>query len=719
MRRRFRVLWVLTATLLLLLRPTLRDAYSQTLPPTVQSRLAKPLVDDERYTNIGNIGLTITNFGTLGDGFVVQRPEDRPSCEYPLGSGIEHMFDGGLWVGAKRSDGTVTVTTGAVDVPSLNFNVSEGFEFTNSDDPNDVIFVRSSLANSPFFDPEAVSHQDFIVNFTDSNTVIPETGDRIPNHRPLNISVHLESYAWSFPFADAFVILNYKIKNTGRELLTDVYVGLWADLVVRNTNVTPPRVGAPFYQHVGNGYLDSLFMAYAFDYDGDPGFTDDGLYIAFRLLGAFPQANDQVYQKRTMYNAWLFRNQQDPVLNSPQDDVSKYQRMSETLPASGFNSLRSGPGNYMTLLSTGPFAELAPDSSINVVFAVIAAPKGGDDPNWMDTEANRSQLLVNAGWAQKAFDGEDKNRNNILDPGEDLNGNGVLDRYVLPTPPNPPRLKVIPGDGEVTLYWDARSEQSIDLITGEKDFEGYRLYRSTLASDLPGKNLLSSFIRIAEFDSIDGLGYDTGFNFVRLNEPVTFPDEFYRDPLTGQKEQVQFRYKFVNRNLLNGWQYAYAVTAYDRGDPGQNLPSLESSRLRNVVRVFPGAPPVSEAGRTGPRRKIGVYPNPYRGHARWDGLLERDRKIYFYNLPPKAEVRIFTLAGDLVDTFVHDSDTYTGTDIQWFEKLSSPEAVFSGGEHGWDLVTKDDQALATGLYLFTVEDLQSGEIYRGKFLVIK
>ncbi|MDZ7623884.1 MAG: hypothetical protein U5J96_05475 [Ignavibacteriaceae bacterium] len=48
-------------------------------------------------TNIGNIGITVTNFGTYGHGFVLW-PE-QPSCQYPLGSGIEHLFDGGLYVG--------------------------------------------------------------------------------------------------------------------------------------------------------------------------------------------------------------------------------------------------------------------------------------------------------------------------------------------------------------------------------------------------------------------------------------------------------------------------------------------------------------------------------------------------------------------------------------------------------------------------------------------
>ena len=43
----------------------------------------------------------------------------------------------------------------------------------------------------------------------------------------------------------------------------------------------------------------------------------------------------------------------------------------------------------------------------------------------------------------------------------------------------------------------------------------------------------------------------------------------------------------------------------------------------------------------------------------------------------------------------------------------------SGGEHAWDLVTMHDQATASGLYLFTVEDMDTGIIKEGKFLIIK
>lgn len=692
------------------------------LSAQVDPRFTKAFVDDDtKFTTVGNIGMTITNFGTFGDGFAIQSPVDQPSCEYPRGSGIEHLFVGGLWVGGKREDGTTLVSSGARDIPSLR-DVAAGFEFTNSADPADVVLERSSLIDHPFFDPEAISHQDFIADFTDSNTVVPGTNIRIPQHTPINISVHMEAYAWNFPFADAFVIFNYTIKNTGRERLNDVYVSLWADMVVRNTNITPPRVGAPFYQHVGNGYIDSLRMAYSYDYDGDPGFTDAGLYVALKHLGSTPQANDTTYRVGTSYNAWLFRDTSDPVLFSPQNDIESYNKQVNPLPDLVLRTqVLKQRGNFMSLLTTGPLQSLDPDSSINVVFAVICAAKFGNDPNTEDTQRSKQNLFTNAFWAQTAYDGEDRNGNNHLDPGEDLDRDGKIDRYILPTPPTSPRIKVVPGNQKVTVYWDRSAEESIDFISGEKDFEGYRLYRTQLAQDLPGRDLLTSSTQIAEFDSVNGIGFDTGFEFVRLAEPVTF-GETGTNPVTGEEETIFYHYKFENDNLLNGWQYAYAVTAFDRGDPEINLQSLESSRLANVVRVFPGTKPAEDRatnGAEGSELEVGVYPNPYRGGAAWDGNLERDRKLYFYNLPKDCEVSIFTLAGDLVDRFEHHATTYAGEGIQWFEKFSRGERIFAGGEHAWDLVTRDDQALASGLYFFAVEDLNTGRIQRGKFLVIK
>ena len=74
-----------------------------------------------------------------------------------------------------------------------------------------------------------------------------------------------------------------------------------------------------------------------------------------------------------------------------------------------------------------------------------------------------------------------------------------------------------------------------------------------------------------------------------------------------------------------------------------------------------------------------------------------------------------------MDILDHDSD-YKGSDIQNIDERKNPQ--FSGGEHAWDLITRHDQAAASGLYLFTVENLDNeslsyGDIKEGNFLIIK
>ncbi|MGE5315392.1 MAG: hypothetical protein ACM3Q4_11915, partial [Acidobacteriota bacterium] len=119
--------------------------------------------------------------------------------------------------------------------------------------------------------------------------------------------------------------------------------------------------------------------------------------------------------------------------------------------------------------------------------------------------------------------------------------------------------------------------------------------------------------------------------------------------------------------------------------------------------------------------EVGVYPNPYYANAAWDKTGERSRKIMFYNLPAKAEITIFTMSGDIVAEIRHDGATYNGAGIKWFDDFSglAAQPKFAGGEHAWDLITKNDQAIATGLYLFTVKDLSTGDVKRGKFVIVK
>jgi hypothetical protein len=79
--------------------------------------------------------------------------------------------------------------------------------------------------------------------------------------------------------------------------------------------------------------------------------------------------------------------------------------------------------------------------------------------------------------------------------------------------------------------------------------------------------------------------------------------------------------------------------------------------------------------------------------------MEQDRRIQFTNLPEHCEIKIYTIAGDLVNTLPHDDASH--------------------GYADWNLTSSVGQAVASGIYLFTVEDRTNGKVQIGKFVIIK
>ncbi len=715
-------------------------------------KLSKAQIDDYRhYHNVGNLGLTVTNYGVLGNGYL-DALKDQPSCEYRYQSNnekerIEHLSYAGLWVGGiggMQGEHKRLVSTAIIDGV---FQYGEaGFEFTTTADPEDVIRERSSIITSPLFDPHSISHQDFVCDFTDKNTEVPGTaGILLIDHTPLGIDVHLESYAWNYAYADAFVILNYTITNISQYPIEEIYTGLWADASVANMNYTSvyePGGGFSWYDNI-NGFDSEYKMGYQFDYDGDNGFAES--YVGFRSLGA-SVARDQY---DIFYDQWQWSNASEPDFFMPSNDEERYEKLSTT-PLAVIPNTEADQASWMLLLSMGSLGTLEPGESVNAVFAVVCglwANSGVDSPE------RRKNLRVNSDWAQIAYNGEDVDGDGKLDPNEDINGNGILDnnedeyqpaldlngsghweageevfgdgdghldvfedtysnfhrgiqdsngvidRYILPSPPPSPNLLVVPADRKVTLYWDNFPEEFEDPITKEKDFEGYRLYSAPKAT-----NTGEDMSLLAQFDIKDSLayGYDTGFEVIKCDTVIN---------------GKQYNYSFVNDNLHNGWtgKYFFAVTAYDHGNPENNLPSLESSVFENITYAIVGRAPAQNAN-----EKVYVYPNPYKGSARWDGTGSRDRLIWFANLPAAATIRIFTMAGDLVDVINHNASTYNGQDAAVISaQQTNRNTVFPGGEHAWDLISKNDQAIASGMYLYSVTNEKTGTVFKGKFLVIK
>jgi hypothetical protein len=679
----------------------------------------------DKYTSVGNLGLTITNYGILGNGW--NRMEDgsiHPSCQYKQHTEIareqiEHFSYCGLWVGGIVN-GQRRVSTAIVD--GVFDAGDEGFElFANS-----PITIQSSISSTTqdsmakYYSPYAVSHQDMITDFKDYGD---SPGDNlgIQGHSPLGLDIHLESYAWNYSYADAFVILKYTFTNATEDTIQDIYAGIWADPSIANFNYTDiytPGGGFSWYDNL-NGFDetedDAEFkrdIAYQYDTDGDDGWAES--YLGMSALGS----NVPYNYLNTNYFQWVWTNSNNsdyPAYSMPLTDEERYDKMSSSVPkGTGPDYTSEGypaaENSWMFLVSAGPIGShhnadttswtLGPGESCHIAFTVVCAlwtPGIGGN-----SHAQRGNLHVNYDWAQKAYDGEDKNRNNQLDEGEDGNSNGVIDRYILPAPPPSPNMEVVVESGKVTIYWQDGAESFLDPISQEADFEGYRIYgaRKTANDDL------GEFSLLLETDLKNNVGYNTGFSTIQITDQFGEPDSLLVN-------DTYYQYKFENANIKDGWLNYYAVTAYDQGDPDANLESLESSIYSNRVYAFPGKAAAKENDWVG---EPTVYPNPFKGQALWDGYGSRSKMLWFRNLPNEAEIRIFSLAGDLVDIIQHE-ESYNGADIANIDAQKNP--LMAGGEHAWDLITMHDQATASGLYLFTVEDKDSGQIKEGKFLIIK
>ncbi len=477
--------------------------------------LPKPLIDDYwHYHNAGNLGMTVTNYGLLGQGYL-SALQDQPSCQYKYHSRlekeqIEHFSYAGLWfggMGGMNGEDKVLVSTAIVDGV---FEYGEaGFEFTNSADKDDLVQERSSIVTSPLFDPKSISHQDFICNFTDRHTTVPGTEIELIDHTPLGINVLMESYVWNYSYADAFIILNYTFLNISNHPIKNIHVGLWVDASVANMNYTSnyePGGGFSWYDNL-NGFDQEYNMGYQYDVDGDNGFAQS--YLGIRALGA--SVPREIYQIH--YDQWEWSNASDPDFFMPSNDEERYQKLS-TSPVVPIPNSADDQASWMILLSIGPLGDLAPGDSLNAVFAIVCGFWAGDGS---DSQNRRKNLRINSDWAQIAYNGEDVDGDGKLDPDEDVNkngildaeedqyrpdldvngngrwdlgeevfgdedgnldifedsysnyqrgivdSNGVIDRYILPSPPPSPNLVVIPGDGKVSLYFDNLPEDYEDF----------------------------------------------------------------------------------------------------------------------------------------------------------------------------------------------------------------------------------------------------------------
>ena len=228
--------------------------------------------------------------------------------------------------------------------------------------------------------------------------------------------------------------------------------------------------------------------------------------------------------------------------NFPVNDVLFTQELSSDSIAID-QELFNTPGDNEFLYGSGPFT-LAPGATQRFSIALLM----GKDLN---------DLLLNAETAQRVLEAN----------------------YQFAQPPPKPRVRVVPGDGRVTLYWDNVAETSLDPLTGTQDFEGYKIYRSedytfsdvytiTDANGTPflGNPLMGADGKRAQFDLVNkwsGLA------------PVEYLGRGVRYFLGSNTGLV---HEYVDSTVTNGKTYYYGVASYDHGfdSLGIALPPTES-----------------------------------------------------------------------------------------------------------------------------------------------
>lgn len=338
-------------------------------------------------TDAGLVGLTLDPDGLLGTGFLSPA---APSCRYPMGSPVEHLFLGGLWIGGVASDGSHRVSTVAVS-PSHYAQAQEANEFANDGTP---LTETSNLQNSDLYHPDALATQHLETRLRDDLLFGPD------GHAPLGLQVTWRALAWSAAPVDDAVVLQALITPVA-EAVDSLCVGLWMDTTVGDTEFTSPWGGpSPWnYYDDRNGALrpadgvDAVLM-YEHDGDGDGGLAPS--WIGTQWLGAstapLPGAppasyNQHRYRAEPAADDWYVPSGETEAV------PGRYQLLANgdwdvgATAEADFSTLH----NWNGLLSAGPFPALAAGDTLTVTFAVVCG-------------ADSTALVANAETLQQFFD---------------------------------------------------------------------------------------------------------------------------------------------------------------------------------------------------------------------------------------------------------------------------------------------------------------------------
>lgn len=435
--------------------------------------------------------------------------------------------------------------------------------------------------------------------FTSDRDIFCEFNDEDNEQEPLGITVSQRSYSYGRPYAEDFFFMDFWIKNesgdiagTSRTDYKDVYVGLAAD--IKNDFNEDDLIGKAKIGHES----DAVALDFVFEWDsnliaenlGGGEFTDWVGPVAYTGVGLVKSPDgagitnfhyfDDAETPIKDEEVWplLISDPEDPNL----DDSSLYFHGPDThIDTDSLNGDFLDPdptddkhgADITFIFSAGPF-DLAHGDSVNFALVFVM----GEDSTDLFDNAKEAFLMAQ----ELGFQGS--------------------------TPPAAPVVSGVSGERQATIVWNAEpSESSRDARTSEQDFEGYRVYRSTNRGRTWGDDTITN-----EFGELIG--------YVPLAQYDLADSIVGKDPLGYRHlgDDTGLGHSFVDTDLMNGYEYWYCVTAYDRGDTVNLEPSLENGlgvdpRDSYLVSITPGVDPTNVASGSTPEGNLEPIGGPCEG----------------------------------------------------------------------------------------------------------
>ncbi len=322
---------------------------------------------------------------------------------------------------------------------------------------------------------------------------------------------------------------------------------------------------------------------------------------------------------------------------------------------------------YTPMETYGPY-DLAPGQKVKFVFAYVAAAPVTENFRAFQKSGDSSELKKEENGA--AF----TNLLNHLNKAKEAYALG----YDLPNqPPDVDAMVTSSENARNLITWSGDPEKSINPDTGQSDVAGYRVYQS-----------------------------ETQPGIWKLIEDVS---------ATGAQD-----YAYEDTESLAGFQYYYAVRSYQGSGNTGFVSRVTGATVEGGVRAYesgigdvstyylppsgsaPDSPvqvPTASADRL--EKDILIVPNPFIPLA--PHTYEGSTKIRILNVPRKAKIRIFSVAGDLVGEVDHDSQTEGEAAFFQFNRTHITQLTF-------------------GVYFVTVESLlpgTEGQVKGAKLVIIR